>query len=433
LLLGHYEGDRLVYVGHTGGGMDGAALRDIAARLAPLERSASPFSGPVKTNERAHWVEPQVVVEVKFSQWTAEGKLRHPIFLGVRDDKEPREVVQESQSVQRAPAPSRTRRQPAGRKPQEGSAVVEQLEQIQSDGVLTLGPASLEVSNLGKVFFPEDGITKGDLMRYYVSMSSVILPAIADRPLVLKRYPNGIHGKAFYQQRAPDDLPDGVRVETVRNDEGEEQDRIIGGDLLTLLWTIQLGAISVDPWLSRVQTCDDADLAIIDLDPGPDAMFRRVVDVARWTKEELDELRLRAAVKTSGATGLHICLPLPPSTSYETAQTLAQLVASRVADRHPEEATLERSVKARPRDAVYVDYLQNIRGKTVAGAYAVRARPGATVSTPLDWSELTDDLDPDRFTMETIPERVAKVGDLWAKAMKSRNTLAMLKRVAGGG
>ena len=265
--------------------------------------------------------------------------------------------------------------------------------------MLAIGDASLEVSNLGKVFFPEDGITKGDLMRYYARMAPFVLAATADRPLVLKRYPDGIHGKAFYQQRAPDDVPAGVRVETVRNDEGEEQARIIGGDLVTLLWTVQLGAISVDPWLSKIQTCDDADLAIIDLDPGPKAGFRRVVEVARWTKEELDELGLHAAVKTSGATGIHVCLPLPPETSYETAQTLAHLVASRVVKRHPEGTTLKRSVKARPADAVYLDYLQNIRGKTVAGAYAARARKGAPVSTPLDWAELTDDLDPRSFTI----------------------------------
>jgi bifunctional non-homologous end joining protein LigD len=317
------------------------------------------------------------------------------------------------------------------RDPQSVSEVVDQLEQIQGDGILAL-PEELEVTNLGKVFFPEDGITKGDLMRYYARMSPFVLPAVADRPLVLKRYPNGIHGKAFYQQRAPDDVPSGVRVETVRNDDGEEQARIIGGELVTLLWTVQLGAISVDPWLSRVQTCDDADFAIIDLDPGPDAPFRRVVDIARWTKDELDELGLRASIKTSGATGLHICLPLPPKTSYETAQTLAQLVASRVIDGHPEAATLERSVKARPADAVYVDYLQNIRGKTVAGAYAVRARPGAPVSTPLEWSELNDQLDPRVFTIESIPARVAKKGDLWAKATRPVNTLARLKKVAEG-
>jgi bifunctional non-homologous end joining protein LigD len=466
LLLGYYDGDRFVYVGHTGGGMTGDTLREMAERLAPLERPTSPFDRPVKTNERAHWVDPEIVVEVKFSQWTADGKLRHPIFLGIRDDKRPRDVRLESASVQSAakglPAakgsvrgaklhlgtrnlepgtgnqesgttakPKATRRRRRTAVP--ADEVVSQLEAIQregGDGVVAL-PEPLEVSNLGKVFFPEDGFTKGDLMRYYARMSPFVLPAIEDRPLVLKRYPNGIHGKAFYQQRAPDDVPGGVRVETVRNDEGEEQARIIGGALVTLLYTIQLGAVSVDPWLSRVETCDDADLTIIDLDPGPKATFRRVIDVARWTKAELDELGLHAALKTSGATGMHVCLPLPKGSSYETAQVLAHLVASRVAERHPDEATLERSVKARPADAVYLDYLQNIRGKTVAGAYAMRARPGATVSTPLAWSELTDSLDPRAFTIESVPARIAKLGDLWAEGMRKRNTVAMLKKVAG--
>jgi bifunctional non-homologous end joining protein LigD len=439
--------------------MDAAALRDMAMRLAPLERKTSPFAGPVKTNERPHWVDPQVVVEVKFSQWTADGKLRHPIFLGVRDDKSARDVRLESRSVQ-GTTPSASGLRAAASEPRDASAaamsvprargrtpparyagtragrsrsdLAHQLEQIQGDGVLTIDGTPLELSNLNKVFFPDDGYTKGDLMRYYAAMARYVLPVVADRPLVLKRYPNGIYSKAFYQQRAPEDVPEGVRVEVVRNEQGEEQERIIGGDLLTLLWTVQLGAVSVDPWLSRVQTCDDADVAIVDLDPGPEATFRRVVDVARWTKEELDELGLRAGLKTSGATGVHVVLPLPPRASYETAQTLAQLVASRVAERHPEAATLERSVKSRPADSVYVDYLQNIRGKTVAAAYAVRARRGAPVSTPLDWSELTDELDPRAFTIETIPARVAKVGDLWAKAMKTPNTLATLKRIAEG-
>jgi bifunctional non-homologous end joining protein LigD len=465
LLLGYYDGDRFIYVGHTGGGMDAAALRDMAQRLAPLERPTSPFAEPVKTNERAHWVDPQVVIEVKFSQWTADGKLRHPIFLGVRDDKGPRDVQVEPRSLQktadsglrtadrkrpeRVSPPTRlsaagaraaggravrSRKRSAVRSPESVSEVVEQLEQIQGDGVLALpDDVELEVSNLGKVFFPEDGLTKGDLMRYYARMAPYVLPVVADRPLVLKRFPNGIHGKAFYQQRAPDDVPPGVRVETVRDDKGEEMARIIGGDLVTLLWSVQLGAVSVDPWLSRVQTCYDADFAIIDLDPGPEATFQRVIDAARWTKEELDDLRLRAGLKTSGVTGLHICLPLPPATSYETAQTLAQLIASQVAERHPEGATLERSVKSRPSDSVYLDYLQNIRGKTVAGAYAVRARPGAPVSTPLEWSELTDDLDPRAFTIDTLLERVTRVGDLWAKAIRQKNTLSTLRRIAEGG
>jgi bifunctional non-homologous end joining protein LigD len=214
-----------------------------------------------------------------------------------------------------------------------------------------------------------------------------------------------------------------VRVETIHNEENVEQRRVVGGDLATLLYTVQLGAVSVDPWHGRVGALEYADYTILDLDPGPRATFARVVDVARWVHEEMERLGLEGIAKTSGSTGIHIFIPLPPKTPEEAALLVAQLIATRVAEAHPREATIERSVKARPPAAVYVDYLQNIRAKTVAGVYAARAKPGATVSTPLRWSELTPSLDPRAFTIATVPDRIARVGDLWGKAMSRRNSL----------
>jgi bifunctional non-homologous end joining protein LigD len=202
--------------------------------------------------------------------------------------------------------------------------------------------------------------------------------------------------------------------------------RIVGGDLTTLLYTVQLGAISVDPWHSRVQSLDHADYTIIDLDPGPRAPFQRVVEVARWAKEVMDELGLHGALKTSGSSGLHIYMPLPPNTPNEAATLVAQIVATRVSDEHPKVATIERSVKARGAATVYVDYLQNIIGKTVAGAYSARANVDALVSTPLEWDELTDDLDPREFTIETAPQRFAEVGDIWGAQLKKKNSLRAL-------
>jgi len=219
----------------------------------------------------------------------------------------------------------------------------------------------------------------------------------------------------------------GVRVETIEDADGDRVERLVGGSLATLLYQVQLGTISVDPWHARVQSLDFADWSVIDLDPGPRAKFERVVEVATWVKEELDQLGLRAAIKTSGASGLHIFLPLPPRTSNESALLVAQIVATRVAQAHPKEATVERGVAARPKSTVYVDYLQNVLGKSVAAAYAVRARPGATVSTPLEWSELTPRLDPADFTVETVAARFARVGDLWAAGLKERNSSAALK------
>jgi bifunctional non-homologous end joining protein LigD len=197
------------------------------------------------------------------------------------------------------------------------------------------------------------------------------------------------------------------------------------------LYAVQLGAVSLDPFHGRVDALGTADYAVIDLDPGPKASFARVVEVASWVKAELDALGLRAALKTSGATGLHVVLPLPRRTSAESALLLAQLVATRVAAAHPRVATVERTVRARRADAVYVDYLQNIPGKTVAGAYSVRARPGATVSTPLAWEELHAALDPAAFTIRTVPARLAAVGDLWRAAMRERNTARALRSIAG--
>jgi bifunctional non-homologous end joining protein LigD len=303
--------------------------------------------------------------------------------------------------------------------------VVTQLALMQSEngaGTLELGGEQrLEVSNLDKVFFPKHGYTKGDLIAYYATVSPMLLPAMADRPLVLKRFPHGVTGESFYQQRAPDDPPAGVRVEPVSDEGLKTQHRLIGGDLTTLLYVAQLGAISIDPWHSRVQSIGDADYTIVDLDPGPRASFKRVIDAALWVREELDRLGLHGVPKTSGASGMHIVLPLTPGTSNETARLLAELVATRVAERRPRETTVTRWVQSRPVTSVYVDYLQNIRGKTVASVYSVRATTDATVSAPLRWDELAGGLDPRDFTMLTMGARLREVGDLWGDGMRHEN------------
>lgn len=467
LLLGYFDKDRFIYAGHTGGGFTRQGLSDMYKRLKPLERKTSPFEETPKTNEKAHWVKPEVVVEVKFSEWTADRRLRQPIFVGLRDDKDAKDVEIEAPSVQRNPvrkgavgSPSarvkvsarakgttRTSATKSARKPAakmgrsrttsprtlervDTSGLLEQLSSIEKargDGSLDLGGGKkLKVSNLDKIFFPTGKYTKGDVMRYYTRIADFILPTMQDRPLVLKRFPNGIDGESFYQQKASEGTPPGVRVEVITTDGGDKQPRIIGGDLLTLLYTVQLGAISVDPWHSHLPSLEYADYTIIDLDPGPRANFSRVVQTARWAKEVIDGFGLHAAIKTSGSTGLHIYLPLPPNTPNEAATLVAQMIATKVADAHPKEATIERSVKARGAATVYVDYLQNIQGKTVAGPYCVRAKPGATVSTPLKWTELTDDLDPRAFHLGNAAERFEKIGDIWNEAMRKKNSLRAL-------
>ncbi len=329
-------------------------------------------------------------------------------------------------------APARTTRTKSS---PSGSTVVAQLDGIEHDGgdgtVDLGGGATLNVSSLGKVFFPRERITKGDVMRYYARVEEAILPVMRDRPLVLKRYPDGIDGQSFYQQKAPDKVPPSVRAETIRNEQGEQQRRLIGGDLATLLYTIQLGAVSVDPWHSRVPKLELADFTILDLDPGPKAPFSRVVEVAALVHEELEALSLTAVPKTSGSSGMHIVVPLQPGVADETAVLAAQVIATRVASRAPTIATVERAVSARPAGTVYVDYLQNIRAKTVAAAYAVRARPGATVSTPLEWKEVDKALDPRDFTVATVPSRLQRRGDIWALGMRKGNSIRALLDAPG--
>jgi bifunctional non-homologous end joining protein LigD len=225
-----------------------------------------------------------------------------------------------------------------------------------------------------------------------------------------------VRGKAFYQQRAPADVPPGVRVERLAVDT-EVPSRLIGGSLITLLSMAQIAAISQDPWFSRVGALDDADHAVLDLDPMPGVPFATVVDVARWIHDELDRIGTPSVPKSSGATGMHVYVPLPPGTSYETGRIFCEIVAMLVADRHPRAATVERAVDARGR-RVYIDYMQNFRGKTLATAYSARATDDAGVSTPLTWDEVDRGVDRQEFTIRTTRQRLGDVGDLWARLRK---------------
>jgi bifunctional non-homologous end joining protein LigD len=304
-------------------------------------------------------------------------------------------------------------------------SLLKQLDDIEAGaggGVLQLpapggagsagGGERLEVSNLGKLFWPQLKLTKGDLLRHYVRVAPVILPALADRPLVMKRYPNGVAAPPFYQHRAPDKVPPGVRIEKVATGT-ETRPHIVGGSLMTLLYTAQLASVSQDPWFSRVGSAGTIDHVAIDLDPPDGLPYPRVLDVARWVRDALATLEAPGFAKTSGAGGLHVYVPMPPATPYAAGQLFAQIVATMVADAHPKLATIERSVKARGR-RIYVDYLQNSLGKTLASAYSARASVFAGVSTPLTWEEVDEGVSPRDFTVKNFGERLKAAGDPWA-------------------
>lgn len=464
LILGYYDEDqvgrRLVHAGTVGSGFSRGEIERVWRLLQERATGRCPFAVRPVTRERPHWVEPTLVAEVEFAEWTREGLLRHPVYLGLRDDVDPAGVGREPprrdatsgiekrgrraavRLVEPTPVPrtsrgraTRTRLPPLEVSP-ELEALVEtlaSLEERRRNATLVLpGGHRLDVTNLAKIYWPGPGITKGELMRYYVRVSPWILPAVAGRPLVLKRFPDGVNGKTFYQQRAPDEVPEGVRVEWTEDD-GERLPRLVGGSLLTLLYMTQLGTISQDPWFSRADAPGEAIEAALDLDPMPGVPFGHVRDVARAIGEVLDTLGVPAVPKTSGASGLHIYIPLAPGTSYESGQLFCRIVATIVAERHPALASVERAVRRRGR-TVYVDYLQNIQGKTLATAYSARASEFAGVSTPLAWAELETDVRPEDFTLRTVFERLHRLGDLWApvragRRVDLRNVLAGLARV----
>jgi bifunctional non-homologous end joining protein LigD len=490
LILGLYQsGGTLRHVGDVGTGFNAAELGRIWKLLKRIETPTCPFAARPKTLGKPHWVTPKLVVQVRYSEITDDGRLRHPTYLGLRDDKrakdvrepkasrvpkaskEPKASKKDAKGAKRDNSRARATRSAASkagamngdgtsngvphsrakkagaqrrrRKGDGGEALaawaapadamtaqLDDLERRKKDGRLTLPDGDwLDVTNLQKVFWPNPQYTKGDLIRYYARIAPLILPVVQDRPLVMKRFPDGVEGPAFYQHRAPDVYPRGVRIEAVPG--ADVPTMFLGGSLKTLLYMSQLAAISQDPWFSKLQSLDEADLVAIDLDPQPGATFRQIQDVALWVHEELERLDVPSFPKTSGAEGLHVFIPLPPGSSYETGVLFCQIVATMVATKHPKVATIERMVRRRREKTVYVDYLQNIPGKTLACAYSARASAFAGVSAPLDWKEVGDDIAPQDFTIKTIEARVKNVGDLWAglRTVRPANLAAALERL----
>jgi bifunctional non-homologous end joining protein LigD len=298
-----------------------------------------------------------------------------------------------------------------------------ELEERNAEGMLQLPTgAVLRVSNLAKLFWANTGHTKGDLLRHYVDVSPMILPVVSERPLVMKRHPDGAAGPAFYQHRAPEPLPKGARAVALPHD--DVPSRLVGGDLFTLLYMAQLGTISQDPWFSKADAQNFPCEVAFDLDPMPGVPFAQVREVALALHETLVTLQVPHFAKTSGATGLHIFVPLAAQTAYEPARLFTQIVATMLSAKHPKIATVERTVNARG-PKVYIDYLQNIEGKTLACAYSVRASAFAGVSTPVTWEEIETGIEPEAFTISTIAERLSQVGDLWAPLRDPHNALGL--------
>ena len=393
LVLGVFDGDKLVYTGHAGTGLDEKGLAYFMSKLEPIERPTSPFAVTPRTNEPAHWVEPRLVVEVKFTGWTEDGLIRHPVILGLREDKRAEEVRLEK------PVPVES-------DPSDPSDRSDKSE-------ITVGGHTLKLTNLSKVFWPEEGYTKGDVINYYRDIADFILPYLKDRPESLNRFPDGIYGESFYQKNInPDMIPEWIQTVKVKS-EGEREyiNYLLCQDEATLAYLANWGCIEFNPWNSRVGSLDNPDYLLIDLDPG-DIGFDAVIRVARAVRQVLDEAGIEGYPKTSGATGLHVYIPLGAKYTYEQTREFGRILAHLTCRKVPDIASIERMTAKRP-DKVYVDFLQNSRGQTLAAAYCIRPKPGATVSTPLEWDEIKPGLDPSRFNIRTISKRLEKVGDLF--------------------
>jgi bifunctional non-homologous end joining protein LigD len=403
LVLGMWKGNDLVYVGHTGTGFNEASLGETMRRLEPLIVERSPFSEKVRTNTPVTWVRPELVCELKFSEITRDGKLRHPVFLHMREDKSANEIRLEMKT-------SNKRKPVKEKKP--GRKKKEKTEG--NDRTFTFGKIHLKTTNNQKIFWPGEGFTKGDVIDYYDRMADIILPYLGGRPESLKRNPNGIKDGGFFQKDAGGEAPRWVKSKKIFSESvGKKIDYILCENKATLLYLANLGCIEINPWHSTVEALDHPDYLVIDIDPSPANSFDEVIETAQAVHEVLEDLDVPNFCKTSGATGLHVYVPSEKKYTYEQVKDFALLICMAVHERLPRFTSLERSLKVRGKK-IYLDHLQNRRGQTIAAAYSLRPHPGATVSTPLHWKEVKKGMSPKEFNIVSVPERSNRVADIFS-------------------
>ena len=406
LVLGYYQGGELVYAGNVGTGFNSREIDKLLDKLRPLKRATSPFREvpkmPKVRKSDVIWVEPRLVCEVEFAEWTHDGRLRAPSYKGLREDKPAEDVRRELPIADR----------------------------------ITKGSRELKLSNLDKVFFPVEGVTKGDLLEYYRAVAPALLPHLCDRPFTMVRWPDGIEAGRFFQKDAPSHMPEWIptfRTQVSTRESPRRKKWVnfpIVNDELALLWMVNMGCIDMNAWYSRVDKPDRPDFVLFDLDPSPDVGFKETVQVALLVKQALDAFGLVGFPKTSSAEGMHVLVPVERRYTYDDTRQFAEIVAGAIARTNCGLATTEWTKSKRR--GVLIDSNQNGEGKTIASVYSVRPRAGAPVSTPLRWSEVTEDLDPLSFTMPVVLDRIRKHGDLFEGVLNTRQRLTdALKALEG--
>ena len=425
LVLGLYDKGELKSITSVGTGFDEEKQKSLFDALQELRTPRSPFRQPPALREAVEWVKPKLVVRVKYANWTNDMHLRAPVFLSLCKDITPEECTFEAAKPKPVKKPPRkaSKRHVSGAgsssDPEEElrTGKSESLD-IESDG------QRLHLTHLNKIFYPLVGLKKRDLLAYYYRMSKYILPFVKDRPLVLRRYPDGVDGKAFFQKEAPSYLPDWIDTATVYSDErGGNMKYIVANNRATLLYLTNLGCIDHNPWSSRADSQDRPDYVFFDLDPTPKTPFSAVLQIARDIYDLLKSIRLNCFLKTSGASGFHIFIPLEPQYTYEQARTFADVVGRVVGEANPKLVTFERTVHKRPEGRILIDALQNARGKPLACVYSARAFPKATVSAPVTPEELKKSISPEKWNLKSFNARFEEVGDLWQDFWAKRQTL----------
>ncbi len=406
LILAVRENGELRHAGQVGTGFDQKKMKAISERLQPLVTKTMPFSQKPAVREGLKdvtWVKPEVVCQVRFLEWTRDGVLRAPVFVGLRDDKAPEDVVRETPTEIDPPAPE---------PPRASSGLDFSGRELTAD----VDGHRLKFTNLDKVYFPKDGWKKRDLLAFYDAVSPWLLPHLADRPLSMKRYPNGIARDYFFQKNA-EHFPDWMRCEPITEHHPPKVNHYpIATDRASLLYLVNLGCIDQNPWMSRAGNLEHPDWILLDLDP-VDTSFDQIVETTLLVREVLKDVGLKGYPKTTGGDGMHVYVPVEPVYTYEQVRGFAELLSHLALEREPNLFTTPRSVEKRKKGRVYFDYLQIGIGKTIAAPYVVRAYDGAAVATPLDWKEVKRGIEPTDFRIDNAIERFKRVGDLFAPVL----------------
>lgn len=399
LILGKYLNGEMVFCGHIGGGFNDKSLSDIYDKMQPLITKNSVFKITPKTNTKATWIKPELVAEIKFSELTEDNIYRHPIFLRLRDDVNPNDVKFNSENSSK----------------NENMKKIEPKKRMGKDDVLKkIGKQELKLTNQNKIYFPEDDITKGDVIDFYQSISKYILPHLKDRPQSMNRYPNGIKGLSFFQKDAAEETPEWIETQKVFSESSDKYiNYIICNDKETLAYLNNLGCIELNVWTSKIQKADNPDYLVLDLDPSEKNSFEDVIETAQAVKEVLDLAGVGGYPKTSGSSGIHVYIPMNAKYSYDQVKSFGHLLMQMVQKKLPDLTTLERSLQKRDKNKIYLDYLQNRRGQTLASVYSLRPKNGAPVSMPLEWKEVKNGLKPTDFNIHNSLDRLKEKGDIF--------------------